>query len=51
MIKAVIFDFDGLLADTEIISYRIYKTILERYDHSFSQEEYASSYSGKTCIW
>ena len=48
MIKAVIFDFDGLLADTEIISYRIYKTILERYGHSFSMEEYAQTYSGKT---
>ena len=48
MIKAVIFDFDGLLVDTEIISYRIYKTILEKYSHSFSMEEYARNYSGKT---
>ena len=48
MIKAVIFDFDGLLADTEVISFNVYEKILKRYGHSFSKEEYAQDYSGKT---
>ncbi len=48
MIQAVIFDFDGLLADTEIISYRIYRDILKNYGYHFDQKTYASFYSGKT---
>ena len=47
MIKAVIFDFDGLLADTEIISYRIYRKILKDHGHDFDQKTYSRFYSGK----
>lgn len=50
MIKGIIFDFDGLLVDTEIISYYIYRDILKEYGHSFSIDEYASDYSGKSEI-
>lgn len=50
MIKAVIFDFDGLLVDTEIISYYIYRDMLKKYGYSFSVKEYASDYSGKSEI-
>lgn len=31
MIKAVIFDLDGLLANTKIISYRIYQDMLTNF--------------------
>ena len=48
MIKAVISDLDGLLIDSEIISYKIYKEILHQFGHSFSIEEYAKNFSGKT---
>ena len=48
MIKAVIFDLDGLLANTEIISYRIYQDMLAKYNFSFSIEYYAQNYSGKS---
>lgn len=48
MIKAVIFDLDGLLIDSEIISYKIYKEILQQFGHNFSIEEYVQNFSGKT---
>ena len=48
MTKAIIFDLDGLLIDSEIISYKIYKEILKKYGHKYSVEEYAANYSGKT---
>ena len=49
-LKAVIFDFDGLLVDTEIVSYRIYKELLKPYGCSFEMKEYSDHYSGKTEI-
>lgn len=48
MTKAVIFDLDGLLVDTELISYKIYKEILAENGCEFSLEEYAQKFSGKT---
>ena len=50
MTKAVIFDLDGLLINSEIISYKVYKKLLNEYDHNFSMEEYAQNFSGKTEI-
>lgn len=47
MIKAIIFDLDGLLIDTEIVSYKIYRDILAKYNYTYSIEEYAENYSGK----
>ena len=46
-IKAVIFDLDGLLIDSEIISCRLYQELLRPYGHSLTLEDYASGYSGK----
>lgn len=48
MVNAIIFDFDGLLADTEIVSYRIYKELLQQYGYPYTKEEYAQNFSGKT---
>lgn len=48
MIKAIIFDFDGLLADTEIVSYKIYKELLQQFGYTYTEEEYAQKFSGKT---
>lgn len=39
MTKAVIFDLDGLLIDSEIISYKIYKEILCKFGYEFSKED------------
>lgn len=50
MTKAVIFDLDGLLIDTEVISYEIYKEILQEFGHDFTKTQYAQNYSGKTEI-
>ena len=48
MIRAIIFDLDGLLIDSEVISYQMYQDLLQLYGHSFTVEEYARNYSGKT---
>lgn len=47
-IRAVIFDLDVLLIDSEIISYRLYQELLRPYGHNLTLEDYASGYSGKT---
>ena len=50
MIKAVIFDLDGLLIDSEIVSYKIYKEILNQFGHSFSIEEYAQNFRDRKSV-
>lgn len=48
MTNAVIFDLDGLLIDSEIIAYKIYREMLRPCGHAFSVQEYAEGFSGKT---
>lgn len=48
MVKAVIFDLDGLLIDSEVISYQLYQELLKKYGYSFTVGDYAQNYSGKT---
>ncbi len=50
MKNAYIFDLDGLLINSEIVSYKIYKRILEEYGFVFTKSEYSELYSGKTEI-
>lgn len=47
MLKAVIFDMDGLMVDTEVISFQCYKDIIESYHFPFTLDEYIQSYPGR----
>ena len=44
--EAVIFDLDGLLADTEIISLKVYQELLRDFVIPFTEETYSRDYSG-----
>src|SRR3989344_2849607 len=44
MMKAIIFDFDGLLADTEPYHYRAYKKSLSDFGFNISKEKYLQHY-------
>ncbi len=48
MTKAVLFDMDGLLIDSEKLSCNIFKDILREYDIEFTDEQYFSEHCGKT---
>lgn len=47
MIKAVIFDMDGLLIDSEMISYQCYKKLIESYGYTFTMDDYVKDYPGR----
>lgn len=44
--EAVLFDLDGLLADTEIISLKVYQELLKDFGIPFTEETYSREYSG-----
>ena len=44
--EAVLFDLDGLLADTEIISLKVYQELLRDFGIPFTKETYSRDYSG-----
>lgn len=47
MTKAIIFDLDGLLADTEKLSYQIRANLMKEYDIEFSLVDYVENISGR----
>lgn len=50
MINTVIFDLDGLLADTEKTWYRVFEQFLGTYGYEFLLADYVKHYSGKTVV-
>lgn len=47
MIKGIIFDMDGLLVNTEVVSLEVYQRLLQKYGAGpFTQTYYAQNYSG-----
>ncbi len=46
MIKAIVFDFDGVLADSEPLHFRAYQQVLSRFGVAFSREDYYANYLG-----
>lgn len=48
--QAVIFDFDGLLVNSEVVSLQIYQELLKPFHIEFSKETYTKYYSGHTEI-
>ncbi|MBQ8518595.1 MAG: HAD family phosphatase [Agathobacter sp.] len=47
MTKAVIFDLDGLLFDSEITSFKIYKEIGDRFGFEFTLDDFTKNFSGQ----
>lgn len=50
MIKTVIFDLDGLLVDSELMTYEFYKRILAERGVDFSLKTYTDVYCGRTAV-
>ena len=50
MLRAVIFDFDGVIADTEILHLRAFNAVLVQHGVEISEEEYYKHYLGLTDV-
>lgn len=50
MVRAVIFDLDGLLVNTEVTWHKVFNSILAPYGYEMSIAEYVKNYSGKTIV-
>ncbi len=46
--NTVIFDLDGLLINCEMITYQLYRDLIEKYNQHISLEEYVHDYCGNT---
>ncbi len=45
--KGIIFDFDGLLVDSEPFHYKAYNTVFEEYGHTIDPDEYWVEFTSK----
>jgi beta-phosphoglucomutase len=50
MLKAVIFDFDGVITDSEILHYRAFNAVLARYGAEMTTQDYYRTYLGLTDV-
>jgi beta-phosphoglucomutase len=50
MLKAVIFDFDGVITDSEILHLRAFNKVLAQFNIEISRKDYYSKYLGYTDI-
>lgn len=50
MKNTIIFDLDGLLIDSEIISFQLYCDLAKTYGQHFTMETYIHDYCGKTSL-
>lgn len=48
MIEAVIFDMDGLMIDSEVICYEVYKDLLRHNNIELTKQQYTLCFAGKT---
>ena len=48
MLKAVIFDFDGVITDSEILHLRSFNKVLAQFDVEIKKKDYYSKYLGFT---
>jgi HAD superfamily hydrolase (TIGR01509 family) len=45
-LQAILFDHDGTLVDSEPVHYRMWATVLARYDVTLSEQQYVAHYAG-----
>lgn len=50
MLKVVIFDFDGVITDSEILHFRAFNQVLAQYDTRISKSDYYKTYLGFTDV-
>ncbi len=50
MIKAALFDLDGLLIDSEVVYYQMANEMCSQYGRSLTLEQYVCNHSGRTLV-